>query len=113
MRLSQKIKNLKISCQLESLSQEQTVLQSELREFEMNLRNYESAIGSLNKPTSVVSCNKENKKCHDYKDIDDFHALIAKTGNMYSYLPTRNDKNALQNIMHENLYYVIFYNTLI
>lgn len=78
VRLSQKIRDFKESCQLQTLSQEQTTLESELREFESNLHKYESATGS--KPTSATSSNKENKKCNDYKGIQDFHALIAKTG---------------------------------
>lgn len=80
VRLSQKIRDFKESCQLESLSQEQTALESELREFELNLHKYESATGGVGKPTSAASSNKANKSCHDYKEIQDFHALIAKTG---------------------------------
>lgn len=78
IRLSQKIQDFKESCQLQTLSQEQTILESELREFESNLHKYESATGG--NPTSVTSSNKENKKCNDYMGIQDFHALIAKTG---------------------------------
>ncbi|XP_029173360.1 coiled-coil domain-containing protein 112-like [Nylanderia fulva] len=78
VRLSEKIRDFKESCQLQTLSQEQTALESELREFQSNLHKYESATGS--KPTFATSSNKENKKCNDYKGIQDFHALIAKTG---------------------------------
>ncbi|XP_072750360.1 uncharacterized protein [Anoplolepis gracilipes] len=78
VKLSQKIRDFKKSCQLETLSQEQTTLESELREFESNLHKYESATGS--KPTFATSSNKKNKKCDDYKGIQDYHALIAKTG---------------------------------
>ncbi|XP_050460801.1 LOW QUALITY PROTEIN: coiled-coil domain-containing protein 112-like [Cataglyphis hispanica] len=78
VRLSQKIRDFKESCQLETLSQEQITLESELREVESNLHKYQSATDS--KPTSVTSSNKESKKCNDYKGIQDFHALIAKTG---------------------------------
>ncbi|GAB1862926.1 Coiled-coil domain-containing protein 112 [Camponotus japonicus] len=78
IRLSQKIQDFKESCQLQTLSQEQTTLESELREFESNLHKYESATGG--NPTSVTSSNKENKKCNYYMGIQDFHALIAKTG---------------------------------
>ncbi|KAL6419893.1 hypothetical protein ACFW04_011003 [Cataglyphis niger] len=68
VRLSQKIRDFKESCQLETLSQEQITLESELREVESNLHKYQSATDS--KSTS----------CNDYKGIQDFHALIAKTG---------------------------------
>lgn len=78
VKLSQKIRDFKESCQLQILSQEQTTLESELHEFESNLHKYESATNS--KPTSVTFSNKENKKCNDYKGIEDFHALITKTG---------------------------------
>lgn len=78
VRLSQKIRDFKESCQLETLSQEQITLESELREVESNLHKYESATDS--KPTSVTSSKKESKKCNDYKGMQDFHALIAKTG---------------------------------
>ncbi|EZA57827.1 Coiled-coil domain-containing protein [Ooceraea biroi] len=80
MRLSQKIRDFKESCQLQTLSQEQTALESDLREFESNLHKYESATGSVGKPTSAASSSMENKRRHDYKEIQDFHALIAKTG---------------------------------
>ncbi|KAL0131859.1 hypothetical protein PUN28_003012 [Cardiocondyla obscurior] len=81
LRLSQKIRDLQESCQLQTttLSQEQTALESELREFESNLHKYENATGSIGKPMSSAS-SKEKKKCHDYKEIEDFHELIAKTG---------------------------------
>jgi len=78
MKVSRKIQDLKESCQLCTLSQEQTALESELREFESNLHKYESANGSIGK--STASINMENKRHHDYKEIHDFHALITKTG---------------------------------
>lgn len=80
VKLSRKIRDFKESCQLETLSQEQTTLESELREFESSLHKYESATGNIGKSTSAAFSNKENKRCHDYKEIHDFHALIAKTG---------------------------------
>jgi len=81
MRVSRKIQDFKeTSCQLRTLSQEQTALESELRGFESNLLKYESVTGSFDKPTSAGSSNMENKRRHDYKEVHDFHALIAKTG---------------------------------
>ncbi|XP_071646759.1 uncharacterized protein [Temnothorax longispinosus] len=81
VKLSQKIRDFQETCQLQTttLSQEQTALESELREFESNLHKYENATGSIGKPTSAAS-SKENKKCYDYKEIENFHELIAKTG---------------------------------
>lgn len=81
MKLSQKIRDFQESCQLQAttLSQEQTSLESELREFESNLHKYENATGSIGKPTSGAA-SKENKKDYDYKEIENFHELIAKTG---------------------------------
>jgi len=79
MRVSRKIQDFKESCQLRTLSQEQTALESELRGFESNLPKYEKVIGSVGKPTFAGSA-MENKRRHDYKEIHDFHALIAKTG---------------------------------
>jgi hypothetical protein len=53
MRVSRKIQDFKeTSCQLRTLSQEQTALESELRGFESNLLKYESVTGSFDKPTS-------------------------------------------------------------
>ncbi|XP_011687140.1 PREDICTED: coiled-coil domain-containing protein 112-like isoform X2 [Wasmannia auropunctata] len=82
VRLSRKIRDFQNFCQLQTatLSQEQTALESELREFESNLHKYENATGSIGKPTSAATSNKENKKCCDYKAIENFHELIAKTG---------------------------------
>jgi len=82
VKLSQKIRDFQESCQLQiaTLSQDQTALESELREFESNLHKYENATGSIGKSTSAASSNKENKRCYDYKEIKDFHELIAKTG---------------------------------
>lgn len=81
MKLSQKIRDFQESCQLQAttLSQEQTSLESELHEFESNLHKYENATGSIGKPTSGAA-SKENKKDYDYKEIENFHELIAKTG---------------------------------
>ncbi|KYN03048.1 PREDICTED: coiled-coil domain-containing protein 112-like [Cyphomyrmex costatus] len=82
LKLSQKIREFQESCQqqITTLSQERTVLESELHEFESNLHKYENTTGSISKPTSAVSSNKENKRCYDYKEIEDLHDLIAKTG---------------------------------
>lgn len=100
VKLSQKIRDFKESCQLQTLSQEQTTLESELHEFESNLHKYESATDS--KPTSVTSTNKENKKCNDYKGIQDFHALITKTGTQYICIRLRiSNQSMLQNIIHD------------
>lgn len=75
LRLSQRIRDFKESCQVQALSQEQAALESELREFQSNLHKYEKSV--TGKPTSS---NMENKRRHDYKEIQDLHALIAKTG---------------------------------
>ncbi|XP_011065187.1 PREDICTED: coiled-coil domain-containing protein 112-like [Acromyrmex echinatior] len=82
LKLSQKIRNFQESCQqkIATLSQEQTALESELREFESNLHKYEDTISRIGKPTSAMSANKENKRCYNYKKIEDLHELIAKTG---------------------------------
>lgn len=83
MRLSQKIRDFQESCQLQTaiLSQEQTALESELCEFESNLHKYESTSDNISKSMSVISSNKEDKRCYNYKEIKDFYELIAKTGN--------------------------------
>lgn len=90
MKLSQKIRDFQESCQLQSttLSQEQTVLESELCEFESNLHKYENATGNIGKSTAAFS-NKENKRCCDYKEIEDFQELIAKTGTEHLYIRLR------------------------
>lgn len=90
MKLSQKIRNFQESCQLQNttLPQEQTALESELCEFESNLHKYENATSSIGKSMSV-SPNKENKRCYDYKKIEDFQELIAKTGIKHIYIRLR------------------------
>ncbi|XP_014483136.1 PREDICTED: coiled-coil domain-containing protein 112-like [Dinoponera quadriceps] len=80
IRLSQKIRDFQESCRIESLSQEQTTLESEVREFKLNLHKYENVTRNVNKPTFAASSNKNAKGSKDYKEIQDFQALIAKTG---------------------------------
>lgn len=89
MKLSQKIRDFQESCQLQSttLPQEQTALESELCEFESNLHKYENATGSISKSMSTAFSNKENKRCCDYKEIEDFQELIAKTGIEHLHSP--------------------------
>lgn len=79
MKLSQKIRDFEESCQFESLTQEQTTLESELREFELNLHKYENVTRNINKPTFAASSSKNVKGNQDYKEVQDFNALIAKT----------------------------------
>lgn len=80
MRLSQKMRDFQESCQFESLSQEQKTLESELREFEVNLPKYQITSHNVSKSTVASTSNKNVKSSQDYKEVQDFHALIAKTG---------------------------------
>ncbi|XP_032683526.1 coiled-coil domain-containing protein 112-like isoform X2 [Odontomachus brunneus] len=80
VKLSQKIRDFEESCQFESLTQEQTTLESELREFELNLHKYQNVTRNVNKPTFAASSSKNVKDSQDYKEVQEFHALIAKTG---------------------------------
>ncbi|KYQ60471.1 hypothetical protein ALC60_00454 [Trachymyrmex zeteki] len=82
LKLSQNIRNFQESWQqkIAILSQEQTVLESELRKFESNLYKYENVTSRIGKQTSAMSSIKKNKRCYDYKEIKDLHELIAKTG---------------------------------
>lgn len=85
MKLSQKIREFEESCRFESLSQEQVTLESELCDFELNLHKYQNVTRNVNKATFAASSSKNIKGSQDYKEIQDFHALIAKTG---KHIPT-------------------------
>nr|XP_034181504.1 coiled-coil domain-containing protein 112-like [Osmia lignaria] len=78
IKLSQKMQDLKKSCCIEPLMQEQAVLEAELREFQPSIQKYENLQKNV---TSSGSNKMETKKeTQDYKDVHDFHALVALTG---------------------------------
>ncbi|KAG7206400.1 hypothetical protein KM043_003762 [Ampulex compressa] len=79
INLSKRIREFKESCPLDTLREEQAVLESELREFELILRKYENA---NREPTfSVQRANEKDKKeDKDYSGVQDFLTLVSKTG---------------------------------
>ncbi|KZC07973.1 hypothetical protein WN55_09036 [Dufourea novaeangliae] len=83
-KLSQKMQDLKKSCSIrDTLAQEQTLLDSELRDFEPQLQKCEMLRkDALISSQTRVDNRKENQ---DYKDAQDFHALVAKTGHMENW----------------------------
>ncbi|CAL7939020.1 unnamed protein product [Xylocopa violacea] len=81
IKLSQKMQDFKKSCPIQSLMEETAVLDEELYEFEPNLQKYEKAqksatLMSLSCPSKTENRNEKI----EYKDVDDFHSLVAVTG---------------------------------
>ncbi|XP_078036426.1 uncharacterized protein LOC144469726 [Augochlora pura] len=78
-KLSQKIQDLTATCSVhETLAQEQTVLDNELREFAPQLEKCEK----LRRYALSSSHGRPEIKTErmNWKDVQDFHALVAKTG---------------------------------
>nr|XP_012141435.1 PREDICTED: coiled-coil domain-containing protein 112-like [Megachile rotundata] len=80
IKLSQKMQDLKKSCCVQSLLEEQAVIESELREFQPNLQKYENIQKSVSQSALYASRTENKKENQDYKDVHDFHALVALTG---------------------------------
>lgn len=73
------MQDFKKFCPIENLMQEQAVLDAELRDFEPQLQKYENV-----KKNSASLCQSgiENKKGkRDCNEVQDFHTLVARTGN--------------------------------
>ncbi|XP_076230191.1 uncharacterized protein LOC143174176 [Nomia melanderi] len=78
-KLLQKIQDLKRSCSVrETLAQEQTVLDNELRDFEPQLQKCEKL--QRNALSSSQGRLENRKEKLDYSNVQDFHVLVAKTG---------------------------------
>ncbi|XP_033333174.2 uncharacterized protein LOC117224386 [Megalopta genalis] len=78
-KLSQKIQDLTGSCSVqETLAQEQTALDNELREFAPQLERCEK----LRRYALSSSHGRPEARTEkmNHKDVEDFHALVAKTG---------------------------------
>ncbi|XP_076162844.1 uncharacterized protein LOC143144375 isoform X2 [Ptiloglossa arizonensis] len=74
----QKMQDFKKSCSIQNLVEEQTVLDAELREFEPQLQKYENIHKNV-----LSSCQNRignKKERQDYRDVEDFHTLVARTG---------------------------------
>ncbi|CAD1470814.1 unnamed protein product, partial [Heterotrigona itama] len=81
IKLSQKMQAFEKSCPSRALTEEGNTLSSELHELDFDLDKYEKA--QRNATLLSLSCKSkvENKqKKSEYKDVDDFHALVAVTG---------------------------------
>ncbi|XP_076231231.1 uncharacterized protein LOC143177253 [Calliopsis andreniformis] len=78
IKISQKIQDLKEFCPVQSLMEEQTEIEAELREFEPQLHKYENV---QKNPISLRQSRTENRKGkQDYKEVQDFHTLVTRTG---------------------------------
>lgn len=81
IKLSQKMQDFEESCPIQTLTEEGSTLNSELHELDFDLDKYEKA--QKNATLLSLSCkskvdNKQGKS--ECKDVDDFHALVAVTG---------------------------------
>ncbi|XP_054015983.1 coiled-coil domain-containing protein 112-like [Hylaeus anthracinus] len=74
----QKMQDFKKSCCIEALVEEQATLRNELRDFEPRIKKYEHFQKNvLSACQSRIESRRERK---DYRDAEDFHALVARTG---------------------------------
>lgn len=70
------------SCPLQTLMEEGTALNTEVHEFDFNLDKYEKAQKNLTRLSLLCKSKIENRQHNtECKDIDNFHALVAVTGN--------------------------------
>lgn len=82
IKLSQKMQDFEKSCPIETLMEEGTALNTEVHEFEFNLDKYEKAQKNRTRLSLLCKSKIENRQHNTgCKDIDDFHALVAVTGN--------------------------------
>lgn len=82
------------SCPIQTLTKEGDALNSELNELDFDLDKYERA--QKNATLLSLSCkskmeNKQEKSEH--KDADDFHALVAVTGDFLIKFQTSLSEN--------------------
>ncbi|XP_066599144.1 coiled-coil domain-containing protein 112-like [Prorops nasuta] len=78
--LLNKIQETKKSCNLEDSLEEQTKLESELNQFYVNMGKVEKVKKSLKILNTDKLRDKKKISVDDYKNVTDFHSLIARTG---------------------------------
>ncbi|XP_047358899.1 coiled-coil domain-containing protein 112-like [Vespa velutina] len=82
IEISKKLNDFKKTCPLQTLSDDGNKLDSDLKEFSSRLHKYNTVNKTIK--SSIIdlsSFDKDKKKNHeDYEEIEDFHALIVKTG---------------------------------
>ncbi|KOX69626.1 hypothetical protein WN51_05181 [Melipona quadrifasciata] len=81
IKLSRKMQDFEKSCPIQALTEEGGALNSELHELDFDLDKYEKA--QKNATLLSLSCKskvKNKREKSEYKDTDDFHALVAVTG---------------------------------
>lgn len=79
------MQDFKKSYPIQTLKEEGDALNVELQECNFNLEKYEKA----QKNTTPLLCKTktENKREKvEFKDVDDFHSLVAITGNRNTYV---------------------------
>lgn len=82
MKLSERMQDFENSCPLRTLMAEGDLLNSELRDSEANLRKYDMVQKNAMLSSQSWQNKIENKVGNvRHKDVNDFHALVAATGN--------------------------------
>lgn len=72
------MQDFKKSCSIQTLVDEQSALDTELREFQPQLQKYESV---QKRAMSLCQNRTESRKeKQDFKEVQDFHDLVARTG---------------------------------
>ncbi|XP_017893162.1 coiled-coil domain-containing protein 112-like [Ceratina calcarata] len=77
IKLSQKMQDFKKSCPIQTLMDERVALDSELNEFEIDLQKCEKIQQS---ETCFPFKTESSKGKLEFRDVDDFHSLVAMTG---------------------------------
>ncbi|XP_035740055.1 coiled-coil domain-containing protein 112-like [Vespa mandarinia] len=82
IEISKKLNDFKKTCPLQTLSEDGNKLDSDLKEFSSRLHKYNTVNKTIKSSIiNLSSFDKDKKKNHeDYEEIEDFHALIVKTG---------------------------------
>lgn len=74
------MQDFKKSCPIRSLMEEGDALNTELDELDFNLQKYEKTQKDALLPPSHENKVENKKEKTEYKDVDDFHDLVALTG---------------------------------
>ncbi|KAK2582562.1 hypothetical protein KPH14_004853 [Odynerus spinipes] len=87
IELSKRLDDFKKTCPLQTLIEEGSKLDSEVKEFAWCLDRYSTVNTEIKSSmVDVSSFDKEKKKeCEDYEEVQDFYALVAKTGHTQNW----------------------------
>lgn len=84
LKLSQNMQDFKKSYPVQTLKEEGDALNAEFQQCNFNLDKYEK--NATHTPFLCKTKTENKKEKIEFKDVDDFHGLVAITGNRNTYV---------------------------